>query len=102
MFAVKFFVTVNVIFPPEDESKQRDLSTVKCESLIGVQGSSFTQKLCSLKEVRHLDGLVRAHTLLALMADKTSPKHQLNLLRAYTVVLQIWKVVHLYLNALSL
>lgn len=97
LFPVKFFVTVNLlyylyIFPLEDESKKRDLSSVKCESLVGVQGSLFTQSLSNLKEVWRLDSLVRAHTLLAVMADKTSPEHQLNLLRAYTFVLRIWQV----------
>ncbi|XP_032397492.1 cilia- and flagella-associated protein 46 isoform X2 [Etheostoma spectabile] len=76
----------------EDKSKKMDLSSVKCESLVGVQGLLFTQSLSNLKEVRHLDSLVRAHTLLAVMADKTSPEHQLNLLRAYSFVLQIWQV----------
>ncbi|XP_031140179.1 cilia- and flagella-associated protein 46 isoform X1 [Sander lucioperca] len=76
----------------EDKSKKRDLSSVKCESLVGVQGLLFTQSLSNLKEVQHLDSLVRAHTLLAVMADKTSPEHQLNLLRAYSFVLQIWQV----------
>ncbi|XP_044070722.1 cilia- and flagella-associated protein 46 isoform X2 [Siniperca chuatsi] len=76
----------------EDESRKRDLSSMKCESRVGVQGLLFTQSLSNLKEVRRLDSLVRAHTLLALMADKTSPEHQLNLLRAYTFVLRIWQV----------
>lgn len=97
LFPVKFFVTVKLlyylyIFPLEDESTKRDLSSVKCESLVGVQGSLFTQSLSNLKGVRRLDSLVRAHTLLAVMADKTSPEHQLNLLRAYTFVLRIWQV----------
>ncbi|GAA6225204.1 cilia- and flagella-associated protein 46 [Lates japonicus] len=76
----------------EDESKQRVMSSVECESPVGVQGLLFMQNLSSLKEVRRLDCLVRAHTLLAVMADRTSPEHQLNLLRAYTFVLQIWQV----------
>ncbi|XP_070772644.1 cilia- and flagella-associated protein 46 [Enoplosus armatus] len=76
----------------EDESKKRDLSSVKSESPVGVQGLLFTQSLSNLKEVRCLDSLVRAHTLLAVMVDKTSPEHQLNLLRAYTFVLRIWQV----------
>lgn len=84
------------IFPLVDESKKTDLSSAKCESLVGVQGSLFTQSLSNLKEVRRLDSLVQAHTLLAVMTDKTSPEHQLNLLRAYTFVLQIWQVLHLY------
>lgn len=82
----------------EDESKKRDLCSVKVESLVGVQGFLFTQSLLNLKEVRCLDSLVRAHTLLAVLADRTSPDHQLNLLRAYSFVLQIWQVLHLYYN----
>ncbi|XP_041803927.1 cilia- and flagella-associated protein 46 [Chelmon rostratus] len=76
----------------EDESKQSALSSVKCESLVGVQDLLFKQSLSNLKEVWRLDSLVRAHTLFAVMADKTSPERQLNLLRAYTFVLQIWQV----------
>ncbi|KAF3842491.1 hypothetical protein F7725_024442, partial [Dissostichus mawsoni] len=75
----------------DDKSNKRDLSSVKCESLLGVHGLCFAEG-SNLKEVRCLDGLVRAHTLLAVMADRTSPEHQLNLLRAYTFVLQIWQV----------
>ncbi len=82
----------------EDEPKESDLSSVKCESLVGVQSLLFPQNLPNVKEVRHLDSLVRAHALLAVMADKTSSEHQLNLLRAYTFVLQMWQVVHLYSN----
>ncbi|XP_071337384.1 cilia- and flagella-associated protein 46 isoform X2 [Trachinotus anak] len=76
----------------EDESRMRGLGSVECESLVGVQGLLFMQNLSSLREVRRLDCLVRAHTLLAVMADRTSPEHKLNLLRAYTFVLQIWQV----------
>lgn len=80
------------IFPLEDESKKKNTSSV-----VGVQGLSFTQSLSNLREVQRLDSLVRAHTLLAVMADRTSPEHQLNLLRAYTFILLIWQVWHLYL-----
>lgn len=86
------FFFLSHVFPPEDESKRDALSSESCESAAGVQGSLFTQHLSNLREVRRLDSLVRAHTLLAVMADKTSPEHQLNLLRAYTFVLRIWQV----------
>lgn len=103
--SVKFFKFTKCymhIFPLEDKSKKRDLSSVKHECLVGVQGPLFTQSLSNLKEVRRLDSLVQAHTLLAVMADKTSPEHQLNLLRAYTFVLQIWQVLLIYYIMLSL
>ncbi|KAL6101538.1 cfap46 [Pungitius sinensis] len=76
----------------EDESKKRDVSSVEGESLVGVRGLLSTESVSELKDVRRLEGLVRAHTLLAAMADKTSPEHRLNLLRAYVFVLRIWQV----------
>ncbi|XP_068423801.1 cilia- and flagella-associated protein 46 isoform X2 [Clinocottus analis] len=76
----------------EDKSKKRDLNSAYCEPLVGVQGSLLTESLSDLKEVRRLDSLARAHTLLAVMDDKTSPEHQLNLLRASVFVLRIWQV----------
>lgn len=50
------------------------------------------QSLSKLKEVKRLDSLVKAHVLLAVMADKAAPECRLNVLRAYTVVLRIWQV----------
>ncbi|XP_069001354.1 cilia- and flagella-associated protein 46 [Embiotoca jacksoni] len=76
----------------EDESIKRDLSSEKCEPVVGVQGFLFKQHLSSLKEVRCLDLLIQAHTLLAVVANKTSPEHQLHLLRAYTFVVHLWQV----------
>ncbi|MEQ2283475.1 hypothetical protein AMECASPLE_011672, partial [Ameca splendens] len=73
-----------------DDMVQRDLKTEK-HSLVGVHGE-FIQNLSSLKEVRRLDQLIEAHTLLAVMSDRSSPEHQHNLLQAYTFVLQIWQV----------
>ncbi|XP_061914763.1 cilia- and flagella-associated protein 46 isoform X8 [Entelurus aequoreus] len=75
----------------EDECQEMDGSSVKCETLAVVQGLSFTQSVSTLREVQRLDSLVQAHTLLAVMADRNSPEHQFNLLRAYDFVLQIWK-----------
>ncbi|CAJ1066948.1 LOW QUALITY PROTEIN: cilia- and flagella-associated protein 46 [Xyrichtys novacula] len=76
----------------EDDAKMKGPSSVQCESPVRVRGSLYAKSLSDLKEVRRLDSLVRAHTLLAVMADRTAPEHQLYLLRAYTFVLQIWKV----------
>lgn len=80
------------VFPVEDGSKTRDVGSLKAKPLVGVQGSLFAQTLSDITEVRRLDALVRAHTLLAVMADRASPEHQLNLLRAYMFVLRIWQV----------
>ncbi|XP_036429472.1 LOW QUALITY PROTEIN: cilia- and flagella-associated protein 46 [Colossoma macropomum] len=48
--------------------------------------------LSELREVWRLDGLVRAHTLLAFIESRVTPQHQQYLLLAYSSVLQIWKV----------
>ncbi|XP_028983141.1 cilia- and flagella-associated protein 46 isoform X3 [Betta splendens] len=76
---------------PGDNSKGKDLSSGKCELLVGVQVFSWIHNLSNLKEVWRLDYLIQAHTLVAVMTDKTSPEYQLYLVRAYTFVLQIWK-----------
>lgn len=76
-----------------DNSKEQDLGSLKCEAMEGFQELLFTQNLAHLKDVRCLDSLVRAHVLLAVMAERTSPEHQLNLLKAFTFVIQIWQVL---------
>ena len=73
----------------EGQSNDGGVTPVKSESLGSVQASRPAFKL---REVKRLVNLVRAYTLLAVMVDRTSPQYQLNLLRAYTFVLQIWKV----------
>lgn len=59
---------------------------------MGVQSLSFMQSLSKLKEVKRLDSLVKAHVLLAVMADKRAPECRLNVLTAYTFVRRIWQV----------
>ncbi|CAK6962375.1 cilia- and flagella-associated protein 46 [Scomber scombrus] len=88
-WAIDILLQVETKQAEEEESKKRN---TKSETLIGVQGLSFTENVSNLREMRRLDSLVRAHTLLAVMANRSSPEHQLNLLRAYTFVLLIWQV----------
>ncbi|KAA0718385.1 Cilia- and flagella-associated protein 46 [Triplophysa tibetana] len=45
-----------------------------------------------LSDVRRLEGLMRAHTLMALTEERSSPKHQHHLLMAWSFTLHIWKV----------
>lgn len=75
----------------DDESTPKDLVSLKCDSIEGFKDLLFTQSLAEPMDVRCLDSLVRAHVLLAVMSKRTSPEHQLNLLRASTLVLQIWQ-----------
>ncbi|XP_024152713.1 cilia- and flagella-associated protein 46 isoform X3 [Oryzias melastigma] len=77
--------------PPPEEMGKNPESAVTRESVLGVQGSSI-ESLSGLKEVRRLDGLIQAHTLLAVMSGMNSHEHQLHLLRAHTFVLQVWQV----------
>lgn len=89
------------LLPYVDESVLKHVKTEQSKSLIGVHGQ-FTQNLSNLKEVCVLDQLTQAHTLLAIMADRSSPEHQQNLLQAYTFVLQIWQVLHHHFFNLTL
>lgn len=75
----------------EDKSTPKDLVSLKCDSVEGFKDLLFTQSLAEPLDVRCLDSLVRAHVLLAVMSKRTSPEHQLSLLRASTFVLQIWQ-----------
>lgn len=75
----------------DDKSTPKDLVSLKCDSVEGFKDLLFTQSLAEPMDVRCLDGLVRVHVLLAVMSKRTSPEHQLNLLRASTFVLQIWQ-----------
>ncbi|XP_072306320.1 cilia- and flagella-associated protein 46-like [Eucyclogobius newberryi] len=52
----------------------------------------LVQTVPAIKEVKSLDALIRAHTLLAMMAGRTSPDHHSNLLQAYNCVIQMWNV----------
>ncbi|XP_072292426.1 cilia- and flagella-associated protein 46 [Eucyclogobius newberryi] len=55
-------------------------------------GSSEEPAPSELTDVKCLDALVRAHTLLATMTGRTAPDHRPNVLRAHRFVLQMWKV----------
>nr|XP_055025478.1 cilia- and flagella-associated protein 46 isoform X3 [Misgurnus anguillicaudatus] len=48
--------------------------------------------LSDVREIRRLEGLIRAHTLLALMEERSSPKHRQYLLVAFSFTRHIWKV----------
>ncbi|XP_078788201.1 cilia- and flagella-associated protein 46 isoform X5 [Oryzias latipes] len=83
---------IDLLLQPEPELEEApDPPPVKWESGVGVQGSSI-ESLSGVKEVRRLDGLIQAHTLLAVMSGINSHEHQLNLLRAHTFVLRVWQV----------
>lgn len=55
-----------------------------------------------LSDVRRLEGLMRAHTLMALTEERSSPKHQHYLLMALSFTLHIWKVPALHASRVFL
>ncbi|XP_030628131.1 cilia- and flagella-associated protein 46 [Chanos chanos] len=78
--------------PEETEEEGVGVASGKDLSQVGVERDVCMPCLSELKELKRLDNLVRAHTLIAFMEDRTSPTYQHNLLLAYTFVLQIWQV----------
>ncbi|KAI1894576.1 hypothetical protein AGOR_G00117200 [Albula goreensis] len=67
------------------------LSPANSEPQIGVQGIRASLTLSELRHVQQLEGLVRAHTLLAIMTSGAT-LHLQHCLLAYTCVLRIWEV----------
>ncbi|KAM9477000.1 cilia- and flagella-associated protein 46 [Clarias gariepinus] len=78
------------IFEPPDQVNAFD--PVSSPSQPSVQVPSSGPSQTRLKDVRTLDMLVQAHTLLAVMEARVSIKHQQYLLQAHEYVVQIWQV----------
>lgn len=60
--------------------------------LIGVQSTSEVVAITDLKNVRQLDNLMRAYTLLAKLAGSSDYAFKDNLAMAAACVVQMWKV----------
>ncbi|XP_028845791.1 cilia- and flagella-associated protein 46 isoform X2 [Denticeps clupeoides] len=81
--------------PQKSGEGGRPESTAAEEALKEVeqgQSGAHHDSLDEMMEVRRLDSLMRAHTLLALMTDRVSPEYQQQLLLANTFLLRIWQV----------
>ncbi|XP_058242545.1 cilia- and flagella-associated protein 46 isoform X2 [Hemibagrus wyckioides] len=65
---------------------------VSSSSQLSTQAPTSVLTQTELNDVRTLDILVQAHTLLALMECRVSAKHQQYLLQAYQYVVKIWQV----------
>ncbi|KAF5902114.1 cilia- and flagella-associated protein 46 isoform X3, partial [Clarias magur] len=78
------------IFEPPDQ--ENALDPVSSPSQPSVQAPLSEPSQTQLKDVRTLDMLVQAHTLLAVMEARVSVKHQQYLLQAHDYVVQIWQV----------
>ncbi|MBN3291260.1 CFA46 protein, partial [Polypterus senegalus] len=59
---------------------------------IGVQVTTTNLSLSDLKNIKQLETLIRAHTLLAIILGSGSSQHQQNCLIAYAYVMRIWQV----------
>ncbi|XP_026876764.2 cilia- and flagella-associated protein 46 [Electrophorus electricus] len=80
--------------PPDTETPGQPKSVMSESHLSKLDVKDVTPglSLSQPRVVRHLDGLVQAHTLLALTESRESPQHQKNLLLAHCFVVQIWQV----------
>ncbi|XP_066549340.1 cilia- and flagella-associated protein 46 [Amia ocellicauda] len=79
--------------PKTEEPAERDnLIPVQQQSEIGVTSASPSLSLADVKNVKQLEALFRAHTLMAAIADRASPQRQEHCLMAYHYVLRIWQV----------
>ncbi|GAA6097380.1 cilia- and flagella-associated protein 46 isoform X2, partial [Tachysurus ichikawai] len=64
---------------------------VSRSSHLSTQAPASVMSQNELNDVRTLDTLVQAHTLLALMESRVATKHQQYLIQAYDYVVKIWQ-----------
>lgn len=81
-------LNLQFLFLSLDDAVGKNLPSESCESLLG----HVRRSVSALKDVRCLDQLIRAHTLLAVMSRGTSHDHRLHLLTAFSLVLHVWQV----------
>lgn len=81
-----------ILFSSEPPDQVNAFDPVSSPSQPSVQVPSSGLSQTRLKDVRTLDMLVQAHTLLAVMEARVSIKHQQYLLQAHEYVVQIWQV----------
>ncbi|XP_048407549.2 cilia- and flagella-associated protein 46 [Stegostoma tigrinum] len=77
-------------FAKENQSKIDNLVPTKRQQLIGVQSINTNQSLENLQDVRQLETLVIAQTIMAIVAGRESCKQ--HCLMAYGYVMCIWQV----------
>ncbi|XP_048363031.1 LOW QUALITY PROTEIN: cilia- and flagella-associated protein 46 [Sphaerodactylus townsendi] len=60
-----------------------------------VEGEDTSNEITvdDLRHIKQLEGLVRAHTIMAVISGHGSPSHEQHCLMAYTFVIRIWQVI---------
>ncbi|XP_069045075.1 cilia- and flagella-associated protein 46 isoform X2 [Lepisosteus oculatus] len=75
-----------------EKANMNNQVSVRCQSEIGVKTANSNLYVAELKNVKQLEALFRAHTLMAIIGGCASPQHQQHCLMAYTYILRIWQV----------
>ena len=60
--------------------------------LLGLAAANVSLTVSDLHDVKQLEGLFRAHTLLAVISGRSSPQHKDHCISAYTFIMRIWQV----------
>lgn len=72
---------------------------------IGVLPNNPALTINDLDDVRQIDGLFRAHVLLAELAGRSSPDYNDYLIQAHTYLMRLWQVstvlLHFFVNGRS-
>ncbi|XP_062851474.1 cilia- and flagella-associated protein 46 [Trichomycterus rosablanca] len=85
---------IDVLLSTDTDTRQNPSNAALASSLSALDGKTVSSVpiLLELKDLRRLDALMRAHTLLALMESRVSALHHHYLILAYQFVLRIWQV----------
>lgn len=77
----------------EDGVKAEDYIPVeKKASILGLAASNLSMNITELRSIKLLEHLVRAHVMVALFADRGSPRHLQACLMAWGLLNRIWQV----------
>ncbi|XP_071827819.1 cilia- and flagella-associated protein 46-like isoform X3 [Apostichopus japonicus] len=77
----------------EDGVKAEDYIPVeKKASILGLAATNLSMNITELRSIKLLEHLVRAHVMVALFADRGSPRHLQACLMAWGLLNRIWQV----------
>lgn len=107
---MKFLYTLDVLkfsrlfivgFCKKEKIKRKKKSTaciLKTQffAQIGVLPNNPALTINDLDDVRQIDGLFRAHVLLAELAGRSSPDYKDYLIQAHTYLMRLWQVSTIY------
>ncbi|XP_065923991.1 cilia- and flagella-associated protein 46 isoform X6 [Magallana gigas] len=84
--------TKSVVSETDSELVAEGIIPVAKQAVIGVLPNNPALTINDLDDVRQIDGLFRAHVLLAELAGRSSPDYNDYLIQAHTYLMRLWQI----------